>query len=103
MANGHVEGMVGFGRRTFLVPIPEAPDIDALNAMLLERCLTRQGATLRGAEGTIGERLAADRAAFWGLPPTPFDACDKRPGKVSSQALAPTRFEREEIDPVDRF
>lgn len=67
-----------------MVPVPEAPDIDTLNAMLLERCLTRQGATLRGADGTIGERLAADQAAFSALPPAPFDACDKRPGKASS-------------------
>jgi len=84
---GNVEGMVGFGRRTFLVPIPEVSDIDALNAMLLERCRARQSATLRGADGTIGERLAADRAVFSGLPPTPFDACDKRSAKASSQAL----------------
>jgi transposase len=84
---GNVEGMVGFGRRTFMVPIPEAADIDALNAMLLERCQARQDAILRGAEGTIGARLAADRAAFSALPATPFDACDRRSGKVSSQAL----------------
>jgi hypothetical protein len=87
MANGNVEGMVGFGRRTFMVPVPQARDIDALNAMLLERGPARRSAVLRGAAGTIGERLAADRAAFADLPPTPFDACDKRPGKVSSQAL----------------
>jgi len=84
---GNVEGMVRFGRRTFMVPVPEAADIDALNAMLLQRCLTRQEAVLRGADGTIGERLAADLAAFSDLPPTPFDACDKRSGKVSSQVL----------------
>jgi transposase len=85
---GKVEGMVGFGRRTFMVPIPAAADIDALNAMLLERCQARQAAVLRGSGGrTIGARLAADRAAFSALPRTPFDACDKRPRKVSSQAL----------------
>jgi hypothetical protein len=84
---GNVEGMVGFGRRTFMVPIPEAADIDALNAMLLARCEARQTAVLRGADRTIGERLTADRAAFSDLPPTAFDACDKRAGKVSSQAL----------------
>ena len=39
-----------------------------------------------------GWRLAADRAAFADLPPTPFDACDKRPGKASSQALV--RYKR---------
>jgi hypothetical protein len=55
--------------------------------MLLERGPARRSAVLRGAAGTIGERLAADRAAFADLPATPFDACDKRPGKVSSQAL----------------
>ena len=84
---GNVEGMVGYARRNFMVPIPRAHDIDALNAMLLERCQARQTAILRGAEGSIAERPAADRAAFAPLPPTPFDACDKRPGRVSSQAL----------------
>jgi hypothetical protein len=84
---GNVEGMVGYARRNFMVPIPRAHDIDALNAMLRDRCQARQAATLRGAEGSIVERLAMDRAAFSALPPAPFDACDKRPGKVSSQAL----------------
>lgn len=84
---GNVEGMVGYARRNFMVPIPRAHDIDALNLLLRERCRARQTATLRGAAGSIAERLAADRAAFAPLPPTPFDACDKRPGRVSSQAL----------------
>lgn len=85
---GKVEGMVGFARRTFMVPIPVAPDIDALNAMLLERCRDRLSAVLRGAEGAdIGARLVADRAAFLNPPATPFEACDKRPGRASSLAL----------------
>ncbi len=84
---GNVEGMVGYARRNFMVPIPRAHDIDALNVLLRERCQARQAAVLRGAEGSIAERLAADRAVFAPLPPTPFDACDKRPGRVSSQAL----------------
>lgn len=84
---GNVEGMVGYARRNFMVPIPRAHDIDALNALLRERCQARQAAVLRGAEGSIAERLAVDRAVFAPLPPTPFDACDKRPGRVSSQAL----------------
>ena len=85
---GNVEGMVGFTRRTFMVPIPHAADIDELNAILLERCRTRMGAVLRGADSAdIGARLEADRAAFMDLPPTPFDACHKRPGRVSSLSL----------------
>jgi transposase len=85
---GKVEGMVGFARRTFMVPIPSAPDIEALNAMLLDRCRDRLTAVLRGAEGaSIGARLEVDRAAFMALPTTPFDACCKRPGRVSSLSL----------------
>jgi transposase len=85
---GKVEGMVGFARRSFMVPIPSAPDIDTLNAMLLERCRDRLTAVLRGSEGaSIGTRLEADRAAFMTLPTTPFDACHKRPGRVSSLSL----------------
>jgi len=84
---GAVEGMVGFTRRTFMVPIPHARDIDELNAILLERCKARQGSVLRGESGTIAERLGKDHAAFMDLPAVAFDACDQRPGRVSSQAL----------------
>ena len=84
---GAVEGMIGFARRTFLVPIPRARDIDELNAMLRKRCMARQQAVLRGESGTIATRLEKDQAAFMELPATAFDACDQRPGRVSSQAL----------------
>ncbi len=85
---GKVEGMVGFARRTFMVPIPSAPDIETLNATLLERCRDRLAAVLRGADGaSIGARQEVDRAAFMELPATPFDACHKRPGRVSSLSL----------------
>jgi hypothetical protein len=83
-----VEGMVGFSRRTFMVPIPRFPDIAALNAYLLERCLARQASILRRTQGaSIGDRLGVDRTACMDLPAAPFDACHKRGGRVSSQAL----------------
>ena len=85
---GTVEGMVGFSRRTFMVPVPEAADIGELNAMLAARCRERQSASLRGSEGvSISDLLIADCEAFLTAPAVPFEACDKRPGKVSSQAL----------------
>jgi transposase len=84
---GNVEGMVGYTRRNFMVPLPRARDFDELNAMLLERCRDRQGAVLRGAGATIGERMEADMAAFLDMPATPLEAGDKRPGRVTSQAL----------------
>lgn len=84
---GAVEGMVGFTRRTFMVPVPHARDIDELNTMLRERCEARQQAVLRGESGTIADRLEKDRVAFMALPMVAFEACDQRPGRVSSQAL----------------
>ena len=45
---GIVEGMVGYGRRNFLVPIPRAKSFDALNAHLESECLERMDARLGG-------------------------------------------------------
>lgn len=84
---GKVEGMVGYARRTFLVPIPRVRDFAELNGILEERCRDRQSKVLRGRDGSIGERLASDQAAFMDFPATSFEACDKRPGRVTSQAL----------------
>lgn len=84
---GKVEGMVGYTRRNFMVPIPSFPSFEAFNAYLEQECLKRQNAVLRGHKISIGERLKADLAAMQGLPATPFDACHKQAGRASSQSL----------------
>ncbi len=84
---GKVEGLVGYARRNFLVPVPSFESFDALNADLLDRCQRRQGDRLRGHKNTIAERLEHDLAAFQKPVPAPYDACDKRPGRVSSLSL----------------
>jgi transposase len=70
---GKVEGLVGYSRRHFMVPRPEAPSFDALNARFLEQCVERRQAILRGHEHSIGDRLVADLTAFMPLPTVPFD------------------------------
>ncbi len=89
---GKVENLVGSARRAFLVPIPRAASFDALNARLVTACLSRRSQRLRGKDGTIGERLAADRAAFRDLPGGSYEACDRRPGQATSQALVRYRL-----------
>ena len=84
---GKVEGLIGYARRNFLVPIPRFESFEALNAHLEARCRERQAAKLRGHEETIVERMAPDQAAFLPLPSAPYDACDKRPGRASSLSL----------------
>ena len=57
---GKVEGLVGYVRRNFLVPVPSYPSFDALNSYLEERCLERLGRRLRGHDETIGQRMERD-------------------------------------------
>ena len=84
---GKVEGLVGFARRNFLVPIPRFESFAALNAWLEQKCLERQADRLRGHHETIAERLRRDQSILSKLPAVPFDACDKRPCRVSSLSL----------------
>jgi len=84
---GKVEGLVGWIRRNLLVPVPRATSLEALNEQLLVGCRRRLGDRLRGHQETIGERLVRDVAAFHDLPPVPYEACEKKPGRVSSLSL----------------
>jgi transposase len=84
---GKVEGLVGYARRNFLVPVPRVESFDVLNAHLEARCRERRGARLRGHDETIGERLARDQAALLPLPAVPYVACDLRSARVSSLSL----------------
>ena len=84
---GKVEGLVGYSRRNFMVPIPNFPSYAAFNAHLEERCTNRQTEKLRGHNDTIGERLQRDRSAFMAFPLTPYDACMKLATRVSSLSL----------------
>ena len=84
---GKVEGLVGYARRNFMVPIPHAASFAELNARLLECCRRRLNDRLRGHDETIGERLVRDQAALLPLPPAPYEACEKKAARVSSLSL----------------
>ena len=89
---GKVEGLVGQVRRNFLVPIPHVPSLAALNAELEQRCLARLDDRLRGHTESIGERLERDLEVLQPLPASPYEACDRRPARVSSLSLV--RYDR---------
>lgn len=84
---GNVEGMIGFSRRHFMAPLPVADNFDTLNAKLLNGCIKRQQAILRGQTETIAGRMKRDTAAFMALPAVAFDACRKISTRVSSLSL----------------
>jgi transposase len=84
---GKVEGLVGYSRRNFMVPIPRFGSWEALNVHFEEQCRKRRERRLRGHTETIGERFERDRAAMLPLPTTPYEACEKISARVSSLAL----------------
>ena len=88
---GKVEGLVGYARRNFLVPIPSFESFEALNAYLERRCLERMDARLRGHSETIGQRMERDLEALMPLPAVPYDGCEKQAGRVSSLSLVRNR------------
>jgi transposase len=89
---GKVEGLVGYARRNFLVPIPTVASFTALNAHLERRCLDRLSDRVRGHAESLGERLERDLAALQALPASSYDACERKAARVSSLSLV--RYDR---------
>lgn len=89
---GHVENLVGYGRRNFLVPLPRLRSFDELNAHLEQGCGAELSRCLRGKRGTKGERLEEERACFRKLPAEAFEA--RRVELVQANALSLVRFDR---------
>ena len=84
---GNVEGLVGYARRNFMVPVPRVASWEELNAHLREACIQRRQRKLWGNQETIAERFERDREKLLPLPPAPLEACEKRTTRASSQAL----------------
>ena len=76
---GKVEGMVGYVRRNFPVPIPSFENFAALNDHLERRCLERMDAKLRGHAETIGQRMERDLDALLPLRRCPTTPATDRP------------------------
>ena len=84
---GNVEGVVGYARRNFMVPLPRFQSWKNFNDHLEEQCRKRQSDILRGHKESIGERFKKDQEVLMAPPPTPYDACDKQASRVNSLSL----------------
>jgi len=103
---GKVEGVVGYARRNFMVPIPHASSWEELNAGFAADCRQRRERRLRGHTETIAQRFERDRAAMLPLPSVPYEACEKVSVRVSSISLVryrsndysvPTRYGHRQV------
>jgi len=89
---GHVEGTVGYARRNFMVPIPEADSFEHLNQMLEARCREDLGRTLWGNTQAKAELLKVDQAAMLQVPEATFEA--RRIVQARSNSLSLVRFDK---------
>lgn len=70
---GGVEGEQGYFRRNHWVPVPQAEDLDALNAQLLTACQQDEARRVGDRAVTIGTAMALEREH---LLPIPAEGCD---------------------------
>jgi len=97
---GHVENLVGYGRRNFLVPVPSFSSFSELNVHLAERCLADLSRRTRGNAGTKAERLEDDRAAMLALPASVFEP--RRIEHRGASSLSLVRFDQNDYSvPTD--
>ena len=86
-ASGHekggVEGMVGYARRNYLVPLPRVESLEELNEYLLEQCLAYGDHRAEGKEGSVEELFEKERSHLISLPPIPFSNTMIGDGKVN--------------------
>jgi transposase len=89
---GHVENLVGFSRRNFMVPVPKVKSFEELNRYLKAQCRNDLDRTLRGKEKPKNERLKEELPAMLPLPAERFEA--HRVEKTSVGPLSLVRFDR---------
>jgi transposase len=89
---GHVENLVGYGRRNFMVPVPAVSSFDELNTHLGASCLADLTRRCRGKPETKAERLETDRQAMLPIPGRSFEARRLEQRRASSLSLV--RFDR---------
>ena len=69
---GGVEGLVGYVRRNYMVPVPQAADFAELNRRVLEQCVRYGSHRMRGREQTVNASFAQERAHLLSLPDARF-------------------------------
>ena len=98
---GHVERLLGFARRNFLVPVPQVDSLGMLNEQLRERCLADLAERTRGKPAVKRELLVEDQAAFLRLPAQSFEARRIVDATANSESLV--RFETNDYSVPVRY
>ncbi len=98
---GHVENLVGYGRRNFMVPVPECASFAELNASLEAACRADLDRRVRGKPAFKVELLAEDQAAMLAFPSVSFEP--RRVVHASVNSLSLVRFDRNDYSVPTSF
>ncbi len=98
---GQVEHGVGYGRRNYLVPIPEAASFEELNRVLLERCRQDDNRRVSRQPITIGQAWEQERPLLHPLPRFAYDCCDMLTVRLTPYSQATYETNRYSV-PVNR-
>jgi transposase len=79
---GGVEGLIGFARRNYLVPVPEAESLEKLNEKLLQECIAYGDHRISGREMTVNEQYEKEKGYLIKLPDTAFSNIQTAEGKT---------------------
>ena len=84
---GHVETLVGYARRNFLVPVPETDGLEALNHRAAAAVPGGPGPDAAGQAGDQGGAAGRGAARMLPLPQQAFEARRIEPAKANSLSL----------------
>jgi hypothetical protein len=87
---GHVENLLGFARRNFLVPLPEVESLESLNAQLTELCRLDLQRKVRGKPGPKETLLVEEQPTLLAIPSQRFEA--RRVETPTANSLSLVRF-----------
>ncbi len=78
---GGVEGLVGYARRNYMVPVPEADTLEDLNKMLLQECHAYGDHRISGKENSVNEMYEQEKHHLLALPDIEFSNIQSANGK----------------------
>jgi transposase len=79
---GGVEGLVGFARKNFMVPVPDAENYEELNDKLLASCLKYDTHVISGRTECVSELFEKEKEHLIKVPAVPYENLQVSDGKV---------------------
>lgn len=83
---GGVEGLVGFARRNYMVPVPEADSLESLNEKLLADCLTYGSHKMAGRSESVAELFEGEKRHLLEQPEIAFSNTQPGDARVDKYA-----------------